>query len=105
MLTRSRTFSMRLRGGIALRGWMIAVKGKIIVKVCSSTWSPYQECGVVLVRIDDPEMGPDTEVFTTGTDGNDYSAQICSLPLYYADGAIIRGKDIAIPDCRLPRKG
>ena len=30
---------------------------------------------MTLVRMDDPEMGPGTEVEVTGTDGKSYSAQ------------------------------
>ena len=37
-------------------------------------------------------MGPNTEVEVTGTDGAAYSAQLCSLPMYDAEGAIVRGK-------------
>ena len=88
---RSRTFGMRVRQGIAERGRTITIGGDIVGRVCSSTWSPYQECGVALVRMDDPDMGPGTEVEVTGTDGTTYSAQICSLPMYDAEGAIVRG--------------
>lgn len=88
---RSRTFGMRVRQGIAERGRTITINGDIVGRVCSSTWSPYQECGVALVRMDDPDMGPGTEVEVTGTDGSTYSAQICSLPMYDAEGAIVRG--------------
>lgn len=88
---RSRTFGMRVRQGIAERGRTITIGGDIVGRVCSSAWSPYQECGVALVRMDDPDMGPGTEVIVTGTDGTTYSAQICSLPMYDAEGAIVRG--------------
>ena len=102
---RSRTFGMRVRGGIAERGRTISVGAKTVGRVCSSTWSPYQECGVALVRMDDPEMGPGTEVEVTGTDGATYSAQLCSLPMYDAEGAIVRGKNTTIPDGPQPWKG
>ena len=68
-------YSPEVRGGIAERGRTISVGGKVVGQVCSSTWSPFQECGVTLVRMDDPEMGPGTEVEVTGTDGKSYSAQ------------------------------
>ena len=94
---RSRTFGMRVRKGIAERGRTISVDGKNVGQVCSSTWSPYQECGVALVRMDRPENGPGTEVEVTGIDGKAYSAQLCSLPMYDEEGSIVRGKNTAIP--------
>ncbi len=102
---RSRTFGLRVRGGIAERGRTISVGAKTVGRVCSSTWSPYQECGVALVRMDDPEMGPGTEVEVTGTDGATYSAQLCSLPMYDAEGAIVRGRNTTIPEGPEPWRG
>ena len=94
---RSRTFGMRVLGGIAERGRTISFGDNFVGIVCSSTWSPYQECGVALVRMDDPEMGPSTEVKVLGTDGKTYSAKLCSLPMYDPEGTIVRGKDTTIP--------
>ena len=102
---RSRTFGMRVRGGIAERGRTISVGGKIIGQVCSSTWSPYQECGVALVRLDSPEEGPGTEVEVTCIDGKNYSAQLCSLPMYDKEGSIVRGKNTTSPDGPQPWNG
>ena len=102
---RSRTFGMRVLGGIAERGRTISIGDDFIGTVCSSTWSPYQECGVALVRMDDPEMGPSTEVKVTGTDGKTYSAKLCSLPMYDSEGAIARGKNTTIPNGPKPWKG
>ena len=95
---RSRTFGMRVRKGIAERGQTISINGKIVGQVCSSTWSPYQECGVALVRMDHPENGPGTEVEVTGIDGKMYGAQLCSLPMYDEEGSIVRGKNKTIPN-------
>jgi len=94
---RSRTFGMRVPSGIAERGRTISFGDNLVGIVCSSTWSPYQECGVALVRMDDPEMGPSTEVKVLGTDGKTYSAKLCSLPMYDPEGAIVRGKNTTIP--------
>ena len=102
---RSHTFGMRVRGGIAERGRTISIDGDIVGRVCSSTWSPYQECGVALVRMDNPKMGPGTEVHVSGTDGNSYRAQLCRLPMYDAEGAIVRGKNTEIPAGSQPWKG
>ena len=80
--TRSRTFGMRVFGGIAERGRTVEIHGKWVGNVCSSTWSPYQQCGVALVRMDDPEMGPGTELKVVGIDGKPYRAKLCKL-LYH----------------------
>ena len=99
---RSRTFGMRVRGGIADRGRKISIDGNIVGLVCSSTWSPYQECGVAIVRMDKPEIGSGTEVDAIGIDGNTYTAQLCKLPMYDAEGDIVRGKNIEIPQKSKP---
>ena len=46
---RSRTFGMGVRKGVAARGHTISVDGDIVGQVCSSTWSPFQQCGAALV--------------------------------------------------------
>ena len=102
---RSRTFGMRVRGGVAERGRNIVFDNRVIGQVCSSTWSPYQECGVAIVRMDKSETGIGTEVQVTGTDGKTYSAQLCALPMYDVDGAIVRGKHKVIPNGPDPWKG
>ena len=102
---RSRTFGMRVLGGIAERGRTISLGDDLVGIVCSSTWSPYQECGVALVRMDDPEMGPSSEVKVLGTDGKIYSAKLCSLPMYDPEGAIVRGTNTTIPKGSEPWTG
>ncbi len=88
----NRTFGMRVRGGIAERGRTLSIDGKIIGQVTSSTWSPFQECGVALVRVDDPAMGQGTEVRVLGTDQRTHKAVLCCLPMYDAAGDIVRGR-------------
>ena len=89
---RNRTFGMRVRGGIAERGRTMSIDGKIVGQVCSSSWSPFQECGVALVRVDDPAIGPGTEVRVLGNDQKTYEAVLCGLPMYDAAGDIVRGR-------------
>ncbi len=89
---RNRTFGMRVRGGIAKRGRAMSIDGKIVGQVCSSSWSPFQECGVALVRVDDPAIGPGTEVRVLGNDQKTYEAVLCGLPMYDAAGDIVRGR-------------
>ncbi len=101
---RSRTFGMRVMGGIAERGRSVLVEGNKVGNVCSSTWSPYQQCGVALVRMDNPEMGPGTEVKVIGIDGKTYHSKLCKLPMYDSSGAIVRGKITTIPVSPKPWK-
>lgn len=89
---RNRTLGMRVRGGIAERGRTMSIDGKIVGQVCSSSWSPFQECGVALVRVDDPAIGPGTEVRVLGNDQKTYEAVLCGLPMYDAAGDIVRGR-------------
>ena len=102
--TRSRTFGMRVFGGIAKRGRTVEIHGKWVGNVCSSTWSPYQQCGVALVRMDNPEMGPGTELKVVGIDGKPYRAKLCKLPMYDSSGAIVRGQNSTIPVSPKPWK-
>ena len=102
---RSRTFGMRVRGGIAERGRTISVGTDVVGLVCSSAWSPYQECGVGLVRMDNPEIGPGTEVNVTCIDATTRSAQICALPMYDARGDLVRGRNRVIPEGAVPWQG
>ena len=96
---------MRVRGGVAKRGRCLRVVSGTVGLVCSSTWSPYQECGVALVRVDDPEMGPGTELEVDCIDGEVRTAQLCGLPMYDFEGAIVRGKDERIPAGPEPWQG
>ena len=94
---RNRTFGMRVRGGIAERGRTMSIDGKIVGQVCSSSWSPFQECGVALVRVDDPATGPGTEVRVLRNDQKIYEAVLCALPMYDAAGDIVRGRVTDLP--------
>jgi aminomethyltransferase len=102
---RPRTWGMRVRGGIANRGRVLSQNGSVVGLVCSSAWSPYQECGVAIVRMDNPEMGPGTELDVACIDGAKHSAQLCTLPMYDTQGAIVRGKDTIVPQGPKPWRG
>lgn len=102
---RSRTFGMRIRGGIANRGRTILIDNDFVGRVCSSAWSPFQECGVALVRMDSPCTGPGSEVNVQCTDGVIHSAQICALPMYDTEKNLVRGRDFKIPTEPKPWKG
>ena len=53
---------MRVTGGVAQLGRTITLNGAVAGRVCSSGYSPYQDCGVSLVRMDDAANGPGTAV-------------------------------------------
>lgn len=92
-----RTWGMRVTGGVAQLGRQISIEGKIVGLVCSSGYSPYQRCGVCIVRMDDPSHGPGTGVRVTGTNGASLEAELCTLPMYDADRLIPRGRLVDIP--------
>ncbi len=92
-----RTWGMRVTGGVAQLGRTITLNGAVAGRVCSSGYSPYQGCGVSLVRMDDAANGPGTAVTVEGTDGASLAGELCTLPMYDADRLIPRGKLVDIP--------
>ena len=92
-----RTWGMRVAGGVAQLGPVITVGGEIVGRVCSSGYSPYQGCGVCIVRMDNPTHGPGAKVQVEITDGSRCGAELCTLPMYDADRLIPRGKLVDIP--------
>jgi len=95
---RPRTWGLRVSGGVAAIGRRLAVKGVPAGRVCSTAWSPFQRCGVAIVRLDDPTFGPGTQVEVDGSDGVTRSGEICALPMYDKDRQIPRGKAVDIPE-------
>ena len=100
-----KVWGMRVRGGIAEKGRYINKNSKIIGHICSSTWSPYQECGVCIVKMDDAKYSAGTEVEVKGIDGKIHSAQLCTLPMIDEEKLIVRGKSSLIPKVPNPWKG
>ena len=92
-----RTWGMRVTGGIAQLGRTITIEGKTAGRVCSSGYSPYQDCGVCIVRMDDAAMGPGTSVLVESVEGTALEAELCALPMYDAERLIPRGKLVDIP--------
>ena len=70
----------------------------VVGRVCSSGYSPYQGCGVCIVRMDDPSMGPGAKVNVLCVDGSTQQGELCTLPMYDEERLIPRGKLIAIPN-------
>jgi glycine cleavage system aminomethyltransferase T len=67
---RCRTWGLRVAGGVARIGPSLKHRqGATAGRVCSSAWSPFQQCGVAIVRLDDPELGPGTVLDVICDDG------------------------------------
>lgn len=98
---RSRTFGLRVAGGVARIGRTLGPNGSQAGRVCSSAWSPFQACGVAIVRLDDPALTAGTELDVLCTDAQTRTATVCDLPMYDEERLIPRGKLVDIP----PRPG
>lgn len=95
-----RTWGLRVEGGIALRGPTLFHRGRLVGRVTSSTWSPWQVCGVRIVHLeagDGAALGPGSVVELACTDGSTRRGQLCPLPMYDPKGEIVRGLTTAIP--------
>lgn len=95
---RSRTWGLRVSGDIARIGRSIGRDGVPVGHVCSSAWSPFQQCGVAIVRFDDPDIGPGTQVDVACRDGQTRAGETCDLPMYDKERKIPRGKAVDIPE-------
>ena len=94
---RCRTWGIRVMDGTAIKGEGIKINEKIIGTITSSTWSPYQICGVGIVHLDNNDNGPGDIVDVKCTDGKVHKGEICKLPMYDEKGEIVRGIDKNIP--------
>ena len=92
-----KTWGIRVVSGTAIKGESIKLNEEEIGKITSSTWSPYQVCGVGIVRLNNNENGPGDIVDVKCTDGKLHKGQICKLPMYDEQGEIVRGINRNIP--------
>ena len=92
-----KTWGIRIKDGIALKGNSLNLNDKLVGKVTSSTWSPYQVCGVGIVLLDKSDVGPGTVVDVECVDEKIRKAELCKLPMYDPDGEIVRGINRKIP--------
>ena len=92
-----RTWGIRVEAGIAVRGNSIKINNEEIGKVTSSTWSPYQVCGVGIVHLNYDNLGPGTIVDVQCIDGKIHKGELCNLPMYDPKGEIVRGINKEIP--------
>jgi glycine cleavage system aminomethyltransferase T len=95
---RPRTWGLRVPGGVARIGDGLSKDSVPAGRVCSAAWSPFQRCGVAIVRLDDPELRPGTVLDVACHDGRIRAAETCELPMYDRDRQIPRGKVVDIPD-------
>ena len=100
-----RCWGIRVEGGTALKGTYIKLNNEIIGKVTSSTWSPFQECGVGIVLMNSKDYKPGIIVEVNCNDNKIHKAEICSLPMYDFKNEIVRGLKIDIPKGPLPWSG
>lgn len=100
-----KTWGIRVVDGVAKKGNTITLNNKIIGRVTSSTWSPYQVCGVGIVHMEDSDYKPGLVVDVDCVDGKSHKAQLCELPMYDPKGEIVRGLKKDIPEKPKPWSG
>ena len=91
------TWGIRVDGGTAIRGKSLKINSKVVGEVTSSTWSPYQVCGVGIVHMQDSNYGPGTLLDVDCTNGKIHKGELCKLPMYDTKGEIVRGINKNIP--------
>ncbi len=99
---RCRTWGLEVEGGVAQLGRAVRPGdgGDAIATVCSSGWSPFQQCGVAIVRVDDPGLTPDLRrtLRVRCVDDSDRSARLRTLPMIDPERLIPRGKLVDVPE-------
>ena len=92
-----RSLGIRVVDGIAKKGRSIKINNQYVGKITSSTWSPYQVCGVGIALLDKSDIGPGVVVDVECTDEKIHKAELCELPMYDPKGEIVRGINKDIP--------
>ena len=92
-----RSWGIRVVDGIAKKGRSIKLNDQFVGNITSSTWSPYQVCGVGIALLDTSKIGPGTVVDVECTDEKIHKAELCKLPMYDQEGEIVRGINKRIP--------
>ena len=100
-----RSWGIRVVDGIAKKGRTLKLNGNLIGSVTSSTWSPFQVCGVGIVFMDKADMGPGTIVDVECIDEKYHKGEVCKLPMYDPKGEIVRGINKNIPNKAEPWLG
>ncbi len=94
---RNRTWGLKCADGSARHGDTLQLDGARAGRVTSSAWSPTLQCGVAIVRLNDPNAGPGTSLEVECTDGQTHAAEVCDLPFYDPAGEIPRGRTAELP--------
>jgi len=94
---RPRTWGLRVPGGVARLGRGLSLAGAPAGRVCSTAWSPFQRCGVAIVRLDDPDIAAGAPLDVVCHDDRMRPAETCALPMYDPERLIPRGKLVDIP--------
>ena len=100
-----RTWGLRVKESVALKGENIFIENKLIGKVTSSTWSPFQVCGVAIIHLNNDNIGPGSVIDVKCLDGSLYKGEICKLPMYDEKNEIVRGLSKNIPSKPEPWAG
>ena len=95
---RNRTWGVTIAEGVARHGETLQIDGSGAGRVTSSAWSPTLQCGVAIVRMNDPDAGPGTAVEVECTDGETRAGQVCELPFFDRAGDIARGRATELPE-------
>ena len=93
----SRTVGLKTENGIAELGRSVLINKQTVAKVCSSSYSPYLQCGVAIVRMDNIHFQIGDSVQVQCSNGMLNNGTLCTLPMYDKAGKIVRGKEIDIP--------
>ena len=93
---------LRVKDGIACLGSKITNNNQCIGEVTSSSWSPYQECGVAIIRLNNDFEEYDKIVEVHNYENKKLKAYICDLPMYDKNSEIVRGIDRKIPKSSNP---
>ncbi|PQM56467.1 MAG: aminomethyltransferase [Rhodobacteraceae bacterium] len=97
-----RVMGLRVKDGIASLGSKIMHNKQCIGEVTSSSWSPYQECGVAIVRLNNNFTDTDSQVEVYNYKNDKLNAHICDLPMYDKNAEIVRGIDRKVPKTSNP---
>ena len=90
------------KDGIAGLGSKIIHNKQCIGEVTSSSWSPYQECGVAIVRLNNNFTDINSPVEVYDYKNEKLNAYICDLPMYDKNAEIVRGIDRKVPKTSNP---
>ncbi len=94
---RRTVWGMRVDGGVARLGRVVHQDGGVAGTVTGSRWSPFQDCGVAIVRLDEAGRGPGTVFEVDCIDNVRRRGEVCDLPMYDEAREIPRGNLVAIP--------